>query len=132
MSYVELYKKAKKEGRTKDLSPQFVRFENKGDSVVGRFKGAAPVTSAMGTGEYNHYIFETDKGLVKFHVGAATDKEIAAQLNAGDIYCVTFEETVKISGGRSVNKFKVERIDLPYGGEEPPLPDEPPESGKEK
>lgn len=132
MNYKELYKAAKKEGRTKDLTPTFIKFEKPGDTIIGKYKGASPVRSALSEGEYNQYIFETDEGLVKFHVGSATDKEIAAQLNAGNVYCVTFEESIKISGGRTVNKFKVEYIDLPFLDADPPLPDEPPLTKKEQ
>lgn len=125
MSYKEIYAQAKKENKITDLTPKFVKFEKKGDMIIGRFKGSAAVRSGLGDSEYNHYIFDTDDGLVKCHVGAATDKEISAQMEVGNIYCLTFVESIKISGGRSVNKFKVEYIDMPYLGEEPPLPDEP-------
>jgi len=132
MSYKEIYKQAVKEKKVTDLTPTFVKFEKPGDSVIGRFKGAASVKSGLSEGEYNHYIFDTDDGLIKFHIGSATDKEIAAQLEVGNIYCVTFLEMIKISGKRSVNKFKVEYIDMPFLGDEPPLPDEPPLTKQEQ
>ncbi len=111
MKYSEMKKEAEKKKALNDLSPQFFVFEKKGDGFTGRLKGLSSVQSGLSTGTYNHYLFEVDAGLIKCAFGAATDKELAPMMKISNIYSVEYMGKVKISGGRSVNKFKVFEID---------------------
>lgn len=116
MNYEEEYKKAKKAGETEDLTPEFFQFDKKGDMIVGLFKARSSVQGRLG-GEYNQYIFETDKGLVKFALGGASDAEVGTSFTQGVCYAIIFEGKVKLEGGRHVNKFTVEMFTP--GGSEP-------------
>ena len=111
MKYSEMLKKSKEKGALVDLTPMYFEFKKEGTSIIGRMKGFGPVQSSLSDGFYNQYLMETDTGLVKFHLGGAADKEIAPQLRMGEVYFIEYEGKVKISKGRSVNKFKVLEID---------------------
>lgn len=111
MKYSEMKTAATKKKAMADLSPQFFKFEKKGDGFCGRLKGVSPVISGLSTGTYNQYLFEVDSGLLKCALGAATDKEVAPLMKVNNIYSVEYLGKVTISGGRSVNKFKVWEID---------------------
>ena len=111
MKYSEMRKAAEKSGAFTDLTPSFFEFKQKGDGFCGRLKHTAPVTSGLNQGTYNQYLFETDSGLVKCAFGNATDKEVESLLKLGNIYIIEYLGKAKISGGRSVNKFKINEID---------------------
>jgi len=111
MNYKDMQKKAEKVKAIEDLTPTYFEFEKKGDEIVGRYKGRSPVKSSLGEGEYHQYLFETDDGLIKFAMGQSTDKEAGALMGVNGVYVVTFQGKQKISGGRSVNKFTIHKID---------------------
>ncbi|GAG77216.1 unnamed protein product, partial [marine sediment metagenome] len=50
--------------------------------------------------------------LIKFAMGAATDKEAGILMEEGAVYAVTYKGKVKITGGRTVNKFLIEEVNL--------------------
>ena len=111
MKYSEMKTAATKKKAMADLSPQFYKFDKKGDGFVGRLKGVSPVQSGLSVGTYNQYVFEVDAGLLKCAMGAATDKEVAPLMKVGNVYSIEYLGKTTISGGRSVNKFKVWEID---------------------
>uniref|UniRef100_A0A6H1ZNP2 Uncharacterized protein n=1 Tax=viral metagenome TaxID=1070528 RepID=A0A6H1ZNP2_9ZZZZ len=118
--YDQEYKDAQEAKEVKTVTPSYVEFKKKGDTVVGLLKGKTSVKSSAGEGFYNQYVVETSKGMVKFALGAATDREIQATVKAGHTYAFTFEEKVALKGGRSVNKFKVVEFGEPEVEEAPP------------
>jgi len=111
MKLSEMKTIAEKAGAITDLTPTFFEFAEKGDGFVGRLKHVSTVQSGLSEGTYNQYLFETDEGLIKCAFGAATDKEVAPMMRASGVYIVEYLGKVKITGGRSVNKFKVQEID---------------------
>jgi len=111
MKYSEMHEEGQKVGAVKTLTPVYFQFEKKGDGFVGRFKGRSAVDSSLGGGQYNQYLFDTDDGLIKCAFGQATDKEAGALMEVGKVYAVEYLGQVKITGGRSVNKFTIEWID---------------------
>lgn len=121
MKYTDEYEKAKKQKETKDLTPEYLTWGKKGDTIVGCFKGRSLVSGKLSS-EYHQYIFDTDKGLVKFHMGAASDADVGAALEVGSCYAITFQGQLELEGGRRVNKFKVEAFSVgasePVGGED--------------
>ena len=109
-SYQELYNSSKKAKTVKQLTPVYVKWEKEGQMIIGAFISYNPVQSRLGGTEYNQYIFETDLGLIKFALGRSADSEFTPVLAKGVVYAVTYEGKEKISGGRQVNRFKVEEI----------------------
>lgn len=107
MTYQERFTQAVKDHRTKDVSPEWVAFEKKDQSVLGKLLGTSAVDSSLGSGSYLQYMMETDDGLIKFSLGAATDKELAPVIKVGGVYKITYQGQQKIKGGRRVNRFKV-------------------------
>lgn len=110
MGYKEVAEEAHKQGATETLTPVFLELKKIGDGFVGRLKGVSEVESGLSEGTYNQYLFETDDGLIKCAFGRATDKEAGILMKVGSIYSVRFLGQAKITGGRSVNKFQIERI----------------------
>jgi len=110
MSYKGLKEKAEKEKAIEDLTPEYIAWEKTGQLILGKFISSSAVASGMGEGTYNQYLFETDEGLVKFSLGAATDKELDTLLVHGNVYEIKFLGKEKIAHGRSVNKFTLSLI----------------------
>lgn len=110
MDYKEAYEKAKNTGAVKPITPDYVEFAKKGDVQIGRLRGSSDVQGSIGEGTYKQYLVDTDKGLVKFALGSATDREIAPLLIVGNIYVFEFQGKEKLTGGRTVNKFAISHI----------------------
>lgn len=109
-NYEKQLKAAKAAGLTKDLTPEYVKFDKKGDLIVGAFISKARVSSGLGEAGYNQYVFDTDDGVKKFHMGSASDNEVAEVFTPGMIYAITYQGKESISGGRTVNKFDVVEV----------------------
>ena len=109
-SYQELYEQAKKGKATKQLTPEYIKWEKEGQMIVGAYISHNPVQSRLGGTEYNQYIFETDKGLVKFALGRSADSEFTPQIARGVVYAITYLGKDKIAGGRTVNRFSFEEV----------------------
>ena len=122
MSYKEMYQARQEEGRVKDLTPEYVTFNEVDDSLIGRLIGITDVISTLNEGTYNQYLLETDEGMKKFALGNATDKEMINTLIVGGIYAITYKGKEQLKGGRRVNKFSIESIpefdDETVGGED--------------
>jgi len=110
MGYVEQAEKAFKNGKTENLTPTYVEWENEGQVIVGELKGVVSIKSNKNEGIYNQYMFDTDDGLLKFHLGMVTDGEAGSVMEVGGIYHIEYQGQIKIGGGKNVNKFHVERI----------------------
>jgi len=107
MGYQERFTKAEKAGQTASVTPKWVAFDKEGESVCGKLLGTVEVASGLGSGIYLQYLMETDDGLIKFSLGAATDKELKTVLHTDGIYKITYVGQQKIKGGRRVNRFQV-------------------------
>jgi len=114
MTYKEMSEKAASEGRAVTMTPVFVKLEKIGDAILGRFKAWSIVRPASGEGtEYRDYTFDTDNGLVRFHLGAQTDKELDGVMQPGGVYSITYKEDVKLAKGRHTKKYTVLCIEPP-------------------
>ena len=111
-SYQELYNTAKKSKAVKSLSPTYIKWEKEGQVIIGAFVSYSSVQSVREGSEYNQYIFDTDKGLVKFALGKSADSEVTPQLARGVVYAITFLGKENISRARTVNRFLVEEIGI--------------------
>ncbi|MBD3425706.1 MAG: hypothetical protein GF409_00585 [Candidatus Omnitrophica bacterium] len=109
-SFRDLAAKAEKAKTAARLTPVFKQFEKAGDEIIGAYISHAAVGSEGEGKPYNQYLFETDEGLVKFHMGSAADTEYAAQFQKGNVYLVRFQGKEAIKGGRTVNKFDVFQV----------------------
>jgi len=112
MNYKELCQKAMKDGNSVNISPLFVNFTDDERVICGRFLSSCSVQSSISDGTYLQYLFETDIGLIKFHLGSACDHEAGAVMKIGKIYHIEFLGKEKLKGGREVNKYHIEEI--PY------------------
>jgi len=115
--YEKMFKDSQGAGRCRRVTPKYVEFTKADDMIIGRLLGLAQIQSSKNEGVYRHYILDSDQGLIKFHLGAATDSELAPVLRKGAVYAFKFEGKEKLSGGRSVNKFDVVELT----GEDTPL-----------
>lgn len=108
--YAEMYKRAKEGDGLRTLTPKYHEWTKKGDQIIGAFVAKASVQSSSGPGTYNQYVFNTDDGPVKFHMGSATDAEVGEQFAQGIVYAIEYLGKEDIGGGRSVNKFSVDEL----------------------
>ena len=110
MGYKEMYEEAQKSGAVKELKPEFYKFEKPGDSIIGRFKGKIHLDSSMTAEGYNHYIFETDEGMIKFPLSGYNDKEIGTQLTVYRVYYIEYRGEIKLEQGRKLKDFKAVEV----------------------
>lgn len=113
MGYKEQLEAAKKDNVVRQLSAKFIEWKEKGQHLVGRLVARVSVSSSLGAGQYNHYLFETDDGLVKFALGRATDNEAGQLMGKGGVYSVTFQGQDQITGGRKINRFDIFEVEAP-------------------
>lgn len=104
-TYAKMYADAKKDGTLTEMTAHYQKWSKKGDFIIGAFVGKTEVTSGLTGKPYNQYLFETDEGLTKFHLGKGGDSEIGQVMREGEVYRIEFDGQEKISGGRSVNKW---------------------------
>jgi len=105
MGYKKAYEASKKSGALRDLKPEFKKWEKVGESIVGRFVRKIHVNSTMSADGYEHYVFQTDEGAVKFPLSGYNDKEIGAQLIPGHVYYIEYKGKEKVSGGFEMKVF---------------------------
>ena len=110
MTMKQQYDQAKERGELKSLVPTYVEFKKKGDTVLGRLRGISTVTSSSTKQDYNQYLVDTDKGLVKFALGNATDNEVCPSLVKGSLYSFEFIKKEDLGGNRSVNKWNIVEV----------------------
>lgn len=109
-NYLETAQKALKAGKTVNITPKYVTFESEGAVICGMYVSRSPVMSSVGEGQYYQYLFDTDDGLVKFHLGTATDHEAGEIMKAGSVYHIQYLGKEKLAGNKSVNKFHIEEV----------------------
>lgn len=110
MNYNELATKAFKNGMTENLTPKYYEFKETGQGIVGRYKGKTPIDSNKSDKVYYQYLFDTDEGLIKFHLGVVTDSEAGKVMIENEIYAIQYLGQEKIGNSKSVNKFQVDHI----------------------
>lgn len=110
MNYEQLAAKALKNGETENLTPEYYEWKEEGQVIVGAYRNKVEVDSSQNQGSYYQYMFDTDIGLIKFHMGKATDGEAGCEFKEREIYHIEYQGQVKLKGGKSVNKFHIERI----------------------
>ena len=110
MGYKEAYEAAKKSKLLKDLKPEFKKWEKEGDSIIGRLKAIVRLEGAMGGAGYNHYIFDTDDGMIKFPLSGYNDTEIGTQLRIDHIYYIEYKGKQELAGGREMKVFDAKEV----------------------
>ncbi len=110
LTYKEQYEKSVKDKTAIQLTPVYLAWEKVNQQMIGAFINRGEVSSSTGGGSYYQYIFHTDDGNVKFHMGSNADNDVGASFVPGVIYCITYLGKEEISSTRRVNKFNVEEI----------------------
>jgi len=111
MDYEALYKQREKDKQLQDITPTFVKFEKVDDFKIGRFIDTIEIESVKTGGRYMQYIFDTNAGRIKFHMGANADKEIGSVMKKGCVYFIQFKGKEEIGNNQSVNKWKALLVD---------------------
>ena len=109
-TYKEMYEKGQKDKSLKLLTPVYQEWKKPGEQVIGAFISKGEVSSSVSEGRYYQYVFETDKGNVKFHMGSSADNDVGAALVPGVVYAITYEGKEELPRGRRVNKFLIEEL----------------------
>ena len=112
--YAEAYKSASRKGGTTEIGVTYVKWEKVGQSIVGLFIDKNEVPGRFQGQVYNQYLFETDDGPIKFHIGAAADRDIGKIMVPGEIYVIRYDGQESIGNSQRVNRFHVEHIDKAF------------------
>lgn len=113
MNYQEAYDAAKKAGKTESLATQIYRFEEVGDSLVGKVLRFDTFTGQFEDAQCIKYTLDTDGGLVSCILGAATDEQLGDRLKVGMVVAITYRGKAKTAKGFNVNQFEVVVISTP-------------------
>lgn len=108
--YADMHKQAQKSGATRMITPEYREFVKKGDMVIGAFISKSLVRSGFGGEPYYQYVFATDEGNVKFHMGRPADIEVGEVFTQGMVYAIEYLGQVDIGSSRKVNKFNVQEF----------------------
>ena len=92
----------------KSLKPVFVKFENPGDKVEGKWIGTSWVEGENGA--YPLYILEDVVGRVKF-AGTVQIVEALEDLRIGTYFGVELVEVTNLTKGRKMKEFNVYTFD---------------------
>lgn len=105
--YGAMMRQAKENGTFEVMTPKFIEFKEPGVTVVGMYKGRTQVGGGDDKKPYYQYVFESDIGPIKFHLGNVTDGEAGALMEEGRVYAIQFLGQVDIPGAKRVNKFEI-------------------------
>ena len=109
-TYEQMVKDAQEEGRIKNLTPLFHKFSKADDTIIGEFQSRVEVVTPEDKENYFQYLFDTDAGIIQFHLGTQTDKRVGDGFQLGGIYVVRYLGKEEITGGRRVNKFHIQEV----------------------
>lgn len=112
VSYKDQLKAAKTNKTVETIDVAFIQFKDKGAKVLGRFLKRTEVESTRENQTYMQYLFDTDEGKVKFHLGRVADGEAGSLMRTGCVYEIVFQGQESIGGNRRVNLFNISHIAL--------------------
>ena len=122
MNYADQKKAAKTNKTMQTIDVAFTQFKDKGDSILGKFLKRTEVESTREGQTYQQYLFDTDAGKVKFHLGRVADGEAGSLMRIGCVYEIVFQGQEAIGGNRRVNIFNISHLvlesDPPVGGDD--------------
>lgn len=115
MSYADRVKKMKKEGAGKEISTSLVKWETKGQRILGKFLSVATLESTQQEGKtYKQFLFHTDTGYVKAAFGFRGE-EYAEQFTVGNLYDIEYLGKIKLAGEREMNDFRISEFAVAPG-----------------
>ncbi len=110
MSYKDIAIAAKENKSEVSLDVAFIPFKEKGKTIIGKYLKATEVASGIGDQTYNQYLFDTDDGRVKFHMGRVADGEGGYLMRVGCVYRIAFQGQEEIGANRRVNIFEITHL----------------------
>lgn len=108
MSYADKAAKAVKAGKVEDLVCGIFRFENEGDTLIGKLVAVEQFQGKDGKGECKKYIFDTDDGPQSCILGQATDSRLASDNLVGHVLIIEYKGSKKLDKDRNVNVFNIQ------------------------
>lgn len=103
----ERLEEARKRKGAISLKVEYLKFEKPGDAVLGEFVSKTLIEGKEFDGLYCQYVFNTDAGPVKCHMGGAFDQEYAEMLKPGTLYLIEFTGTDDIGHNRVIKRYNV-------------------------
>ena len=110
MTNVERLAEARKNKAVRDLGITFIKFDKPGVEVLGVYVSKTLIDSKQFPSTYYQYIFLTDDGPVKFHMGGAADTEYAELFEPGDLYRIKFLKDEDLDNTRRIKRYEVEHV----------------------
>ena len=107
VTYEEISAAAKKQGKIRQESQGFYKWEEEEQTCVGRLLKIVKVESEDGKSEYNRYTIDTDNGLQGVSAGVTVDKIIDGGDYINKIIVLTYKGKTSLEGGRSANNFEL-------------------------
>ena len=109
--YERAYKEAEKAKKTMQLSHEFYQWEEEGQVLIGRLLSFEPTDSKLYEGKYNHYIFDTDDGLMGVICGKVVDNLVEERDLIGRILRIEYQGQRQLDAGKTVNRFRIDIIE---------------------
>lgn len=109
-SYEQQYKDAAKKKETEEVSVKYYTFDGEGARLIGRLLYSEEQVNEDSGKPYFRHVFETDEGIVATIPGIMVDNVLKARDYIGRVLAIEFKGKEQLSGGRSVNVYKVEVV----------------------
>jgi len=110
MDYLQMYKEAHEAGELDDLVYELKTDWQEGDMLIGKLIDIKEVHFEETKSTLSGYVLETDTGLIQTVLGAGVDLQGADKFVIGQIYAITYKGKKDISGGKTLNIFRVQLI----------------------
>lgn len=111
-TYRDLAEKARANSAVTMITAKRWKPAEVGDSFCGLLVERSDAHSRQFDSDFSVYKFKTDDGLINFIPGSATDAEIGAFLEPGQIYEVTYLGKEETAAGQERNRYQVLGIDM--------------------
>jgi len=112
MGYQDQLKAAKKSGSFRVLKPAWIKWEKKGQSVVGLLTGTVEVEGKSFQGSFVKYSVQTDDGPVQFSLGKASDNDTGIFMEVGKVYLIEYTGDEDTGKGNPRHTFQITLIDV--------------------
>jgi hypothetical protein len=107
IDFKKLAEQAKKGEIGKTVSMKSVKFEKKGDSIVGKCIGVSESISSKFGQNQKEYVIENDTGLHNMFLNQNADKALATGNILGHFIYVEYQGKINLTDGRTFKQFEL-------------------------
>jgi hypothetical protein len=109
--YQQMLRSAEKQGLTRVVSSDLMKFEEVGENLLGRLVAQTVKKSNKFDRDMVQYTFDTDEGRKKVFLGAIMDDILSEKDYIGSVMMIIFKGWIELDSGRRARDFKLIMVD---------------------